>query len=420
MDARLVRTLLAVVALFLVAATHRTSNFVVEAPTAEIARQVGAYAEHYRAALAEAWLGKKLPNWYRPCSLNVNVGNLGAGGSTTFSFDRGEVFGWQMEVQGTLDRILVSVLPHEVSHTIFACHFRQPLPRWADEGAATLAEDADEQQRQTRMLQRRLSEGRCYSLRKLFGMREYPRDVLALYAQGFSVAKFLMQKKGEGTYLAYLGDALRGGWDKAVKKYYGYRDVEDLETHWIAWVESGSPDQESESPESIALEQLPLAQRPKPNIVFRGQAPDAQDEALSNRGSSLGKDSIALASASGAGWRPAGAGLARRDVRPPRLAATPDSETQASIDPPQPLLTPNREQALRFEPAGRKLPARGREIARASGANQRQPLFQRIAMPRSKIPAAGPVTEGGRASVPARRLAIGPAYRAQPYSFAPT
>ena len=66
--------------------------------------------------------------------------HLGAGGATSFVFEHGEVFGWRMTIQGSLVRILDSVLPHEVTHTIFATHFRQPLPRWADEGACTTVE----------------------------------------------------------------------------------------------------------------------------------------------------------------------------------------------------------------------------------------------------------------------------------------
>ena len=33
------------------------------------------------------------------------------------------------------------MLPHEVTHTVFAYYFRCPLPRWADEGGAVLSED---------------------------------------------------------------------------------------------------------------------------------------------------------------------------------------------------------------------------------------------------------------------------------------
>ena len=454
MEARLLRTHLAVAVLLFVAATYRTPNFVVNAPTDEVAQQVGTYAEHYRRELARAWVGKELPNWYRPCSVDVKVGNVGAGGSTTFSFDHGEVFGWRMVVQGTLDRILVSVLPHEVSHTVFACHFRRPLPRWADEGAATLAEDDEEQQRQTRMLEGRLAEGRCYPLRKLFNMSEYPRDVLALYAQGFSVARFLIGQKGEATYLACLGDALRTGWDPAIKKHYGFGDVEDLEQNWVAWVNQGSPDLEPESPESTPLDPLPFAQRPKPNIIFRGQAPDESEASITDhRGPSLGKEPIALASVSGSGWRPAGAGLAHKDVPPPRAPAGPATKSNASDDAPS--LTRRSNEPVSLEgalseartkavSAPRDLrdpdsttPGTARRAASNTparrdpddrlrvGSTKRQPLHKRIALPPGQVPVVRTIIQGEMSSVPARRppvrrLAIGPVYSARPYSFAPT
>ena len=57
-----------------------------------------------------------------------------------------------MSIQGSRQRILDSVLPHEVTHTIFASHFRQPLPRWADEGACTTVEHASERAKQEKML----------------------------------------------------------------------------------------------------------------------------------------------------------------------------------------------------------------------------------------------------------------------------
>ena len=66
------------------------------------------------------------------------------GGAHHLHFAAGQVFGWNMKVQGTPERVLDSVIPHEVSHTIFASYFRRPLPRWADEGAASLVEHESE------------------------------------------------------------------------------------------------------------------------------------------------------------------------------------------------------------------------------------------------------------------------------------
>ena len=135
----------------------------------------------HRRELAMAWLGHELPNWYSPCPVMVKVGQMGAGGYTSFSFDRGhtgemEVFGWNMVVQGSLERVLDSVIPHEVSHTIFACNFRRPLPRWADEGAATLAEHESEKHRQLLMVNQILHTSQRIPLRELLSMKEYPKD----------------------------------------------------------------------------------------------------------------------------------------------------------------------------------------------------------------------------------------------------
>ena len=252
MDARLARLSVVVAALAwsasVHAASHRTPNFVVEAPTDEIARQVGEAAEFYRCELAKEWLGKPLPRWYRPCPIRVKVGQIGAGGATTFTFEGGEVFGWNMNVQGSLERILDSVIPHEVSHTIFACYFRRPLPRWADEGAATLVEHESERLRQTKLLNQVIKTNRRIPLRELLAINEYPKDmqqVLTLYAEGYSLADFLVQQKGDegkAAYLAFLKDALEQNWTTAFKKHYGYENIEAAEKHWTGWVLAGSPE----------------------------------------------------------------------------------------------------------------------------------------------------------------------------------
>jgi len=159
MDARLFRLAALVPALALVGATSSqgasfsTQNFVVTTADPDFAKQVAQTAERFRAQLAHDWLGHELPRWFRPCQVSVTVGQIGAGGATTFTFAAGQVFGWNMKVQGTPERILDSVIPHEVSHTIFASYFRRPLPRWADEGAASLVEHESERRRQSLLLQ---------------------------------------------------------------------------------------------------------------------------------------------------------------------------------------------------------------------------------------------------------------------------
>lgn len=251
MDARKTRFAAGVAAMIILAgfgtseaAVYRTPNFVVTAPTKEFAEDVGKAAEFYRKELAVAWLGKKLPKWYRPCPISVRVGQIGAGGATSFQFDRGEVFGWKMNVQGTEERILDSVIPHEVSHTIFASYFRRPLPRWADEGAATIIEHESERMRQMQMLKQVTNNGTRFSLRQLLSIKEYPSDmqrVLTLYAQGYSLSDYLIQKKGRKNFLEFLQTAHHHGWDNALRKHYKLKNVDQLEGKWDNWVMAGSP-----------------------------------------------------------------------------------------------------------------------------------------------------------------------------------
>ncbi|MFO0999200.1 MAG: hypothetical protein U0936_02595 [Planctomycetaceae bacterium] len=315
-DARTLRYI-AVVAMLaglsqsLKAATYQTVNFAVTSDRPEVAEQVGKAAELYRRQLAVFWLGKPLPNWSRPCRISVREGALGAGGQTTFQFVRGEVLNWRMQVQGTLERILDSVLPHEVNHTIFACHFRRPLPRWADEGAATLFEHRSEQLKQLALLNEVIrNKNEIISLRDLLSMKEYPqgqRPMLTLYAQGYALADFLVQQKGRHAYLKFIADGERGNWEEAIRTNFDHAGIESLEKNWRGWVLAGMPkltlpreqmlaanenDADSKA-QAASRPELPVSKNAKPPArprrapageVIRSQSPDTNEFAGADRG----------------------------------------------------------------------------------------------------------------------------------------
>ncbi len=243
MEARLfpAAVLLAVASAF--GAGYRTANFIVDAPTPQLAEEIGKSAEQYRHDLAIEWLGQAMPNWSRPCPIRAEVSpTLGAGGATSFVFDRGEVFGWDMKIQGSRERVLDSVLPHEVTHTIFASYFRQPLPRWADEGACTTVEHSSEKNKQQVMLINFLHTGRGIAFDDMFAMKEYPNDVLPLYSQGYSLARYLIEQKGRHEFLSFVGEGMKSeNWQADLKKHYGYASLKDLQDQWLIWVKQGSP-----------------------------------------------------------------------------------------------------------------------------------------------------------------------------------
>lgn len=228
-----------------VAADFESRNFRVHAPTEDVARLVAAAAEHHRSRLGRIWYGHAIRNWITKCNVTVNVDDrVGASGSTKFKFASGEVYGWRMQVNGPLERILDSVVPHEVNHTILACWFRRKVPRWADEGCATMVEHESEQNRQTQHVESLMRQGRRIPLRMLLRITQYPNDnrqLMALYSQGYSLTRFLIEKAGRRQFLMFLKEANHRGWDRAIETYYGSRSIEGLEQQWVSWVVAGSP-----------------------------------------------------------------------------------------------------------------------------------------------------------------------------------
>ena len=271
-------TVLLTLALGSVEGEFASPNFIVHAPTTEIARQVADAAEESRRKLAVHWYGHEINNWGSRCQISVTVGkSLGAGGATRFKFDRGEVYGWKMEVQGSLERILDSVIPHEVNHTILACYFRRKVPRWADEGAATVVEHISEKSRSFDLAEKLINQGRRIPLRVLLNMTRYPKgtdQVLAMYAQGYSLTEYLLQRKGRKHFLNFLNDAHHRGWDQAITTFYGSQGIEKLEQKWSSWVLAGSPRLNLPKGQMLASTGTAALTGSSPSVV-RSQGPDA-------------------------------------------------------------------------------------------------------------------------------------------------
>jgi hypothetical protein len=222
----------------------RSEHFIVSAPSRELAEEICQAAETLRHDLAIEWLGKELPPWREPCPIQAHVHpQLGAGGVTSFMFDRGQPWGWTMTIQGSRERVLDSVLPHEITHTIFATHFGRPLPRWADEGACTTVESTVEKSKQDKMLLQFLTSDRGIPFNQLFAMKEYPPDILPLYSQGYSLARYLIQQGGKRKFVNYVGEGMQtNNWTATTKKHYGFTSLSDLQVTWVEWVRTGSPD----------------------------------------------------------------------------------------------------------------------------------------------------------------------------------
>jgi hypothetical protein len=288
--------------------SYRTRNFRTTAPTRELAETFGDMAEKYRRDKAIEWLGKEMPAWPQRCPLKVEVSMKQAGGATTFGFygeggGRGGVSSQEMRIFGETKQLLYSVLPHEVTHTVLAYHFGRPVPRWADEGGAVLSENDEECFNHDVRCREILNQGRAIRLRVLFTLREYPRDVLTVYAQGYSVCQYLINGHGgRKKFLEFVDIGMRNGnrnWDAAVREVYGFETVDELEERWLdslktppvrvaararADVASATPTG-SRGRSDVRTSGLPSQPRLEAPATFRGAAPGMERERESVRSS---------------------------------------------------------------------------------------------------------------------------------------
>lgn len=388
MDARSARgaaVLAVALVIFGTGAGYKTANFVVMAPTPQLAEKIGRMAEQYRHTLAIAWTGKPMPDWSQPCPITAKVApRLGAGGETSFVFDRNEVYGWTMKIQGTEERVLDSVLPHEVSHTIFASYFRQPMPRWADEGACTTVEHESERSKQHKMLDEFLRTERGIPFSQMFVMKQYPQDILPLYAQGYSLSRYLIQQGGRHKFIAFLGQGMRNEqWANAVREHYGFKSLGDLQNSWLKWVSQGSPqlasagDDYREGPPT----DINWPERNATTLVARNQSPDdsAASKAPSNKTS---ENPISLASHNASnGQQPSGA----RELAPLAASDTPvlslDQLAPASAGIQLPAVGENMTAATNGAPRSMEQMAQGPQTARGRSIYERNGRDDRGSQP---------------------------------------
>jgi hypothetical protein len=213
----------------------RSTNFVVTGTTRRIARRFAERAETHRKELAKAWLGRELPDWSSPCRVELQLTGGRLGGMSTFDFTNNST-AWspvRIALNGPADAILSNSLPHEVTHTILADYFRRPLPRWADEGTAILCEGEAVQRRFDRMAQEMGRRWELFRLDYLFGLRDYPPRIDVFYAEGYSVTRFLVERKDRPTFLTFLRTGMGGDWAAAAKHCYGFESLEEMQAAWL-------------------------------------------------------------------------------------------------------------------------------------------------------------------------------------------
>jgi tetratricopeptide (TPR) repeat protein len=211
---------------------------------ADFAEQVARLAEQARADAFARWGQPPTGAWQPACEIALHpTGNdyaaatrqaASAPGHSSIKSTAGRVTARRIDLRADNPELMGCVLPHEVTHVVLGDLFADtPLPRWADEGMAVLAEPRAQVDRYLKTMIRLRQEGKLLHLAQVL-RPEYPdaASITVFYVESVSVVEFLVRSKGAPAFAAFARDA-SGGLDAALARHYGLKNVAELEDRWL-------------------------------------------------------------------------------------------------------------------------------------------------------------------------------------------
>jgi hypothetical protein len=208
----------------------------------ELAEKVAEAAEKARDKAQQRWLANAPAPWRPRCEICIHPDSQAywratgvspaSRGHSRFVVEEGRVVSRVIELRADDSEMLTAILPHEVTHAVIAgLAGDRPVPRWADEGMAILAEPAKSTDTyQTKLL---AAGDRVFDLKELMEM-DYPRAnrVDLFYAESASLVQFLTRQKDGARFTTFVRDCMRLGCRTALDVDYGFHDLDDLRDRW--------------------------------------------------------------------------------------------------------------------------------------------------------------------------------------------
>lgn len=217
---------------------YSSQNFQVYAHDLMTARKVALRAEEARRDLTQDWFERMAPEWAERAKVYVLEG-LDYYGVTSYNLAKGatDPYDWEVKLLDQSWGVLGDVvLPHELSHVVFAESFRSRLPRWLDEGAALLAEPEAYVTRQFSKLGNYRVNDRSFSVSELFAIRDYPaNNINSFYTHSGSLVKYMVDNLGgRRKFVTFVqtGIELDDDWERALQEVYGLCSSK-LEEQWL-------------------------------------------------------------------------------------------------------------------------------------------------------------------------------------------
>jgi hypothetical protein len=226
---------------------RETANFrVCHRGSPELAEQVAQQAEQARQRMYDRWYGPAGGNWSPRCTVFLHTDAAAysqatgkpanSPGHATLSTQGTQVVTRRLDLHCDDINLLTDTLPHEATHVVLADVFGdQVLPRWADEGMASLSEGPAQQDRYRRGLERCRQDGSLLAVAQLMNSPRYPEGAgaaTAYHVQGISLVGFLVQQRDGRAFTMFLRESPRRGYEACLQRHYGIKSFADLEARW--------------------------------------------------------------------------------------------------------------------------------------------------------------------------------------------
>ncbi|HJZ89565.1 MAG TPA: hypothetical protein VKE40_01755 [Gemmataceae bacterium] len=211
-----------------------------------LAAEAGETAEAARRAMYERWAGPPAANWSPRCDLYLHpdagdytklTGKPAVSpGHSTLTVRDGRVVSRRIDLRADDPGVLDGPLPSEVTQVLLADLFAdQPLPKWALVGMAALSESPEEVARYRRAIPGLLREKKLFAVGPFLDKSDFPtpESITPFYAESVSLVSFLVELRGPKAFAAFLREAPRRGYAKALSTHYGFQDAADLQDKWV-------------------------------------------------------------------------------------------------------------------------------------------------------------------------------------------
>lgn len=222
------------------AASVRVKHRGADALAQSIAKVMG----QYRQTITAKWFGPSGAEWTPKCEITIHSSASAfasatglspqATGRAEVSLENGSITSRRIDLRADDPTILEIALPRELAHIVMAELFpSKPPPRWAEEALAIHSTNAAEVSRYLQAATRLAADGQLPTAQELLASTGFPAAdrITGFYVASVGIADFLIEKKGDRAFAAFLTDSQRYGIENALRRQYNLTPAQ-LESAW--------------------------------------------------------------------------------------------------------------------------------------------------------------------------------------------